>query len=173
MAPRLDLIVRNTDRVISMVPGQTLIAGRTAQCDLQLDDPSVSRRHCSITYTDSGILQVKDLDSANGTFVNERQVKEATARPGDLVRLGAAIIEIPFLGRLLCVADFYDALTSARAYRDAMTADEAIRMIEKGAGHHFDPAVAAALVRLSERGELNVDAMPSQIMDMLSVKAVP
>src|SRR4030095_2373926 len=34
------------------------------------------------------------LDSANGTFVNERPIKEATARPGDLIRLGAAILEV-------------------------------------------------------------------------------
>ena len=33
---------------------------------------------------------------------------------------------IPFLGRLLGVADFYDALTSARAYRGAMPAEEAV-----------------------------------------------
>lgn len=93
MPPGLELVVRNTDRVLTLAPGQTIIAGRTAQCDLQLDDPSVSRRHCSMTF-DRGVLQIKDLESANGTFVNERQVREATARPGDLIRLGAAIIEI-------------------------------------------------------------------------------
>ena len=80
MPARLELVVRNSDRILPMAPGQTLIAGRTAQCDLQLDDPSVSRRHCSISCTDGGVLQVKDLESANGTFVNERAVKEATAR---------------------------------------------------------------------------------------------
>jgi HD-GYP domain-containing protein (c-di-GMP phosphodiesterase class II) len=93
MASRLDLAVRNTDRVISLVPGQSVIAGRTAQCDLQIDDPSVSRRHCAITFTD-GMLHVKDLESANGTFINERPIKESTARPGDLIRLGAAILEV-------------------------------------------------------------------------------
>jgi putative nucleotidyltransferase with HDIG domain len=94
MPGRLELVVRNGDRIIPMTPGQTLVAGRTAQCDLQLDDPSVSRRHCSITSIESGFLHVKDLESANGTFVNERAVKEATARAGDLIRLGAAILEV-------------------------------------------------------------------------------
>jgi HD-GYP domain-containing protein (c-di-GMP phosphodiesterase class II) len=93
MPPGLELVVRNTDRVLTLAPGQTIIAGRTVQSDLQLDDPSVSRRHCSMTF-DRGLLQIKDLESANGTYVNERQVREATARPGDLIRLGAAIIEI-------------------------------------------------------------------------------
>ena len=93
-SPRLELVVRSTDRALSLTPGQTVVAGRTAQCELQLDDPSVSRRHCSITWNGNGPALVKDLDSANGTFVNERAIKESSARPGDLIRLGAAIIEV-------------------------------------------------------------------------------
>ena len=93
MSPGLELAVRNTDRVLTLASGQTIVAGRTVQCDLQLDDPSVSRRHCSLTF-DNGVLQIKDLESANGTFVNERQVRDARARPGDLIRLGAAVIEV-------------------------------------------------------------------------------
>ena len=75
---------------------------------------------------------------------------------------------IPFLGRLLGVADFYDALTSARAYRGAMPAHEAIKLIEDGVGQALrsrrrrgrDPAS-------SRSGELNVDAMPSEIRRVL------
>jgi len=87
MGRRLDLALRNSDRVFPLQPGETLTAGRTSQCDLQIDDPSVSRRHCTIALLDNGLLQVKDLESANGTFVNERPVKDATARAGDLIRL--------------------------------------------------------------------------------------
>src|SRR5215471_9303184 len=93
MADRIDLVVRNSDRTISLTAGQVLIAGRTAQCDVQLEDPSVSRRHCSLAF-DNGVLRVQDLQSANGTFVNERSITDATARPGDLIRLGAALIEV-------------------------------------------------------------------------------
>src|SRR5207342_1305125 len=88
-----ELAVRNTDRVVPLSAGQSITAGRTAQCDVQLDDPSVSRRHCAISFAD-GVLQIRDLDSANGTFVNERPIKESTARAGDLIRLGAAILEV-------------------------------------------------------------------------------
>jgi putative nucleotidyltransferase with HDIG domain len=93
MASRLELAVRNTDRVVALSPRQSITVGRTAQCDVQIDDPSVSRRHCAIAFTD-GLLQIKDLDSANGTFINERPIKESTARAGDLIRLGAAILEV-------------------------------------------------------------------------------
>ena len=94
MPSRLDLVVRNTDRVVALALGQTITAGRTPQCDLQLDDPSVSRRHCTLTHATAGLLEVKDLESANGTFINERPVKAATARAGDVVRLGAAVLEV-------------------------------------------------------------------------------
>src|SRR5262245_29974310 len=94
MPRRLDLALRDSDRVFPLQPGQTLTAGRTSQCEVQLDDPSVSRRHCTVTLLANGLLQIKDLDSANGTFVNERPIKEATARAGDLVRLGGAILEV-------------------------------------------------------------------------------
>jgi putative nucleotidyltransferase with HDIG domain len=77
---------------------------------------------------------------------------------------------IPFLGRLLCVADVFDALTSARSYRGALSASEAMGMIEKDAGTHFDPSVAAAALRLFRRGEFNVDAIPSEIRQLLSVR---
>ena len=91
---RLELVVRDTQQVFPLEPGQALSAGRTSICDLQLDDPSVSRRHCTITAIPGGVLQIKDLESANGTFVNERPIREGTARPGDVIRLGAAILEV-------------------------------------------------------------------------------
>jgi putative nucleotidyltransferase with HDIG domain len=93
MADAIELVVRNTDRTIPLSPGQVVIAGRTAQCDVQLDDPSVSRRHCSITF-ENGELRVQDLHSANGTYVNDEPITDATARPGDLIRLGGAILDV-------------------------------------------------------------------------------
>ncbi|HYT76306.1 MAG TPA: HD domain-containing phosphohydrolase, partial [Vicinamibacterales bacterium] len=93
MTDRYELVVRNTDRTSVVKAGQILTVGRTAECDPQIDDPSVSRRHCTIAF-ENGVLRVQDLDSANGTFINERPIKDATARPGDLIRLGAAIIEV-------------------------------------------------------------------------------
>lgn len=63
----------------------------------------------------------------------------------------------PLLGRLLGVADFLDALTSARAYHPAMSLEEVVKLVAEGAGVHFDPEIADAVVRLHARGELNVE----------------
>ncbi len=62
--------------------------------------------------------------------------------------------EIPVLARLLGVADFFDALTSERAYRAAMSHDEVVRLIEQGAGTHFEASLAELVVRLHRAGTL-------------------
>ncbi len=57
---------------------------------------------------------------------------------------------IPLLARITAIADVYDALTSSRSYRLAMSHDEAMRIIEQGSGVHFDPACVKAWVRLAD-----------------------
>jgi HD-GYP domain-containing protein (c-di-GMP phosphodiesterase class II) len=74
--------------------------------------------------------------------------------------------QIPLIGRLLGVADFYDAVTSTRAYRPAIPKAEAIVMIAEGAGTHFDPAIVQAVTRLHRRGDL----LPSNWEELLPVR---
>ncbi len=62
--------------------------------------------------------------------------------------------EIPIEARIIAVADVFDALTSNRLYRIAMTPEEAKRYIVNGAGTQFDPMVVAAFVRVFEPMEL-------------------
>jgi HD-GYP domain-containing protein (c-di-GMP phosphodiesterase class II) len=68
---------------------------------------------------------------------------------------------IPLLGRVMGVADVLDALTSDRAYRKGVSLEEALKTIEKQAGHAFDPAVVRAAVELHEKGELALPATPN------------
>jgi putative two-component system response regulator len=49
--------------------------------------------------------------------------------------------DIPLLGRLMAIADVYDALTSDRPYKKAFSHDDAVRIILDGRGKHFDPAL--------------------------------
>ena len=67
---------------------------------------------------------------------------------------GLAGDQIPWLGRLLAVADVLDALSSDRSYRGAYGVDRAVTMIVDDAGRHFDPVIAVALGALHARGEL-------------------
>jgi putative two-component system response regulator len=60
---------------------------------------------------------------------------------------GYAGEQIPLPGRIVAVADVYDALTHRRPYKDAWTESEAVAEIQRLAGTHFDPAVVDAFVR--------------------------
>ena len=62
--------------------------------------------------------------------------------------------EIPEGARLLAVADSFDAMTSDRPYRAAMSAQEAFQEIKDRAGNQFDPSVVKALRTCWDRGEI-------------------
>jgi putative two-component system response regulator len=66
---------------------------------------------------------------------------------------GLAGDKIPLSARITAIADVYDALTSARPYKDALPPDAALQSIRSGAGKHFDPAVCEAFIRSWERIE--------------------
>ena len=58
--------------------------------ELVIDEPTVSRRHAEVIQR-SGVFQIRDLGSTNGTFVNGRRIAEATAvNFGDEIRFAGA-----------------------------------------------------------------------------------
>lgn len=72
-------------------PG-TYVVGRAPECDLQLDNPGISRRHAELRVTEGEVTLV-DLGSSNGTFVNEaRAGGPQVLAGGDLVRLGVVVL---------------------------------------------------------------------------------
>jgi putative two-component system response regulator len=62
--------------------------------------------------------------------------------------------EIPIEARIAAIADTFDALTSARPYRDALTTIAACHIIEEGMGSHFDEDFAPVFIEAALRGEL-------------------
>lgn len=73
-------------RVYSLAPG-ILSVGRAVDNDLVYDDPSLSRRHARV-IREAGKMEVEDLGSSNGTYVNGRKIGRAGVNPGDIVRFG-------------------------------------------------------------------------------------
>jgi len=73
---------------------QTL--GRTAACDIQLPEDSISRKHARITVTRHAVTVV-DLDSTNGIFVNGHRRQQAELQDGDRLHLGETVLK--FLSR--------------------------------------------------------------------------
>lgn len=78
---------------IELVAGAFLI-GRSADCQLSLDDPLVSRRHALLLVTENSV-SVRDLDSRNGVFVNGSRIQgERPLSPGDTVTIGSQHLTI-------------------------------------------------------------------------------
>ncbi len=64
-----------------------LVIGRHPSCDIVLSDPAVSRRHARLRFRD-GTWVVQDLDSTNGTTINNVAVGRCELRPGDHLVVG-------------------------------------------------------------------------------------
>lgn len=74
---------------IEIPQGTDFVIGRSAQCQLAVDDPLVSRRHVLVRVVGDG-AEVQDLGSRNGVYVNGvRLVGTIPLRPGDRVTLGS------------------------------------------------------------------------------------
>lgn len=58
--------------------------------------------------------------------------------------------EIPLLGRMMAIADVYDALTSERPYKKAFRHEEAVRIIVESKGTHFDPTLVGLFEEVAE-----------------------
>lgn len=73
-----------------------ILIGRMDQCDILINDSSVSRRQASIERKDGRFL-LRDLKSANGTMVNGRFIGVHILIHGDKIRIGRTVLQ--FLGR--------------------------------------------------------------------------
>ncbi len=82
------------------------VIGRQADCDISIPSEEISRRHAKVRPTPIG-LQVEDLGSSNGTYINGKRVQEGLLRPGEELRLDnirfllvAPGVEVPAVSRL-------------------------------------------------------------------------
>ncbi len=83
------------DKLVKEVPigGRPVGIGRAPDNDLPVDNLAVSNYHARV-YFEAGKLVVEDLDSLNGTFVNDMRVERATLRDGDSIHIGKHRIKV-------------------------------------------------------------------------------
>jgi len=88
MDVRLVLEKKGKRAQVLHLQSEETIVGRQKGCDLRIPSAEVSRRHCLFS-TQKGYLTVEDLESANGTYVNDQLISGKQAvRPGDRITIG-------------------------------------------------------------------------------------
>jgi DNA-binding NtrC family response regulator len=70
-----------------------LVVGTSSTCDVVVQDPTVSSRHCALSVLGDGV-SIEDLGSRNGTFVGSARVREAWGRAGAAVSIGHSTIVV-------------------------------------------------------------------------------
>jgi pSer/pThr/pTyr-binding forkhead associated (FHA) protein len=80
-------ILQSPDATFRLTPGAVKTVGRAPRADFVLDVALVSRVHCRLTAAGDR-LEVLDLKSTNGTFVNDKRIEKATLANGDKLRIG-------------------------------------------------------------------------------------
>lgn len=76
-------------RMHKLDKAQEVILGRSTECQLQIDDDGISRRHAKVGVDQGGQFRVVDLGSTNGTYVNGLRVDEAALKDGDKIQIGS------------------------------------------------------------------------------------
>jgi len=104
------------------------------------------------THTTKGAAILKDftaIDSVADGAMYHHERYDGKGYPS-----GLSGTDIPLIARIICVADSYDAMSSNRCYRDALSPDDIKTELDVNAGKQFDPEIAAIMLSLLMTGTL-------------------
>jgi len=118
---KLSLMFEN--KLMKEVPigGRPITIGRAPDNDLAVDNLAVSSYHAKVYY-EAGKLVVEDLDSLNGTFLNDLRIERATLHDGDAIWIGKHHIKVDTFGDAPVPLDFRNR-TAAPRINETMVLD--------------------------------------------------
>jgi len=106
------------------------------------------KKHCEIGY--KIVTNIEDLKHIGPYILYHHEKYDGTGYP-----FGIKGEDIPIEGRIIAIADAFDAMISHRPYKKALPIKEAINEIKKCKGSHFDPIIADIFIELYNEGSLN------------------
>jgi pSer/pThr/pTyr-binding forkhead associated (FHA) protein len=84
----------DTGLTFRLTRGSIKTVGRAVRADFVVDATLVSRVHCRLSARADGRLEVLDLDSTNGTFVNGKKIDRAELKDGDVLGVGRVKLKV-------------------------------------------------------------------------------
>jgi Nif-specific regulatory protein len=176
MEPRLIAISGPLKGTTVLLAEAETVIGREPGNAVAISDPLVSRRHCSIRRDDNGRVQVSDLESLNGTFVNGLPARDKALEHGDYIKIGSSefiflLNGAPIEEVLLVEPEDEQQLTTMSFKVDG---DSAIflqppRAIEKRASNTRYERDLAALLRISSaiNAIRQVEDLQARVLEMI------
>jgi serine phosphatase RsbU (regulator of sigma subunit)/pSer/pThr/pTyr-binding forkhead associated (FHA) protein len=138
-----------------VLTGERAVIGRSAECEVPLDVPAVSRRHAAI-FRDRGRFFVEDLNSRNGTFLNDSKVVDRTPlRDGDQL----VICDQEFRFYSSNASSFVEEDDSLAATDMAELVDDSTAVQRASVMATFDVSGGSASWRLSAKPEVKLAAL--------------
>ncbi len=80
--------------VFNLALGQSFTLGRASDCNIKLASAGVSKQHCSLTPLSGLRVEIEDLGSANGTYVNGLLIKKHVLKPGDTISIHQFVLQL-------------------------------------------------------------------------------
>ena len=164
-------LVRDDDPEIRVAINGGITLGRTKDNQIVLSDKLASRRHAKVTF-ENGAYLVSDLDSTNGTYVNDTATKSTTLTAGDTIRIGNSCFRFEIVGETkhaatngahvepvdAIVVEDEESAELAQEYAELHAALEALRVFPKHLrieGHAEIYSAGGALVDVYDVWALN------------------
>ena len=97
---------------------KSITIGRGAEADVLIADKLASRIHCGVSCKDGNYF-LRDCDSRNGTFVNDRLIEVCQINPGDRIRVGDMIITVEASqrkGTVMVLRELKDEMAQGKGY---------------------------------------------------------
>ncbi|MDO6680438.1 two-component system response regulator [Shewanella sp. 10N.286.52.C2] len=108
---------------------------------LDFDEFEQMKKHCEIGAEILGEQDSELMDVAQTIALTHHEKWDGSGYPN-----GLSGEDIPLYGRIVAVADVFDALTSKRPYKEAWPVEKALELLKKEAGTHFDPQLVPLFV---------------------------
>jgi len=133
-----------------------LVIGRKTDADLRIPLREVSREHCHLSINGKKAI-LKDLESSNGTFVNDQRIVQATLKAGDQIKIGSVVFTVQIDGLPKTLTPPSPPRPGKRGTADAPTELQPVA-----------PAKGAKAAPASEEAEIDFDAMEELDLDDVS-----
>ena len=90
--PNVEVLSGQRRGEVIVLDAAECIIGRSSKAVVRLEDDGVSRQHAKLLLGEAGIVNLVDLGSTNGTFLNGSQIDVALVREGDRIELGPDVV---------------------------------------------------------------------------------